>query len=124
MRETWAWPGEEMLLYRANPDDVKIMEQWKVSENYPNVKWCPSIHMPRWACRTVLELTEVRVERLQEISETDAIKEGCAPCGHTSFHVDEHTCSYKTLWETINGADSWAINPWVWVLTFKRQESQ
>lgn len=87
------------------------------------IGWTPAIHMPRWACRTVLELTEVRVERLQECSETDAIKEGCAPCGHTSFHVDEHTCSYKTLWESINGAGSWALNPWVWVLTFRRVQS-
>lgn len=119
VREAFAWPGEEVLIYRGNPGDMDVVRHWMARENGPKVKWTPAIHMPRWACRTVLELTEVRVERLQECSEADAIKEGCAPCGHTSFHVDEHTCSYKTLWESINGADSWALNPWVWVLTFR-----
>lgn len=90
----------------------------------------PSIHMPRWACRTVLEITEVRVERLQEISDKDARAEGCPT------HVVEHTFrkvyrdekeraihrieSFQRLWESINGHGSWALNPWVWVLELRR----
>lgn len=108
------------MLYRANHVDAALVEKWKSDPNYPQVKWVPSIHMPKKFCRLWLELTEVRVERLQECSEADAIAEGVKPCGHSSFHVDEHTCSYKKLWESINGDGSWAKNPWVWVLTFKR----
>lgn len=89
----------------------------------------PSIHMPRWACRTVLEITELRVERLQQINLEDCQSEGvrcesytgppyCTWCsGH---EAPCHRDAYKTLWESINGVGSWALNPWVWVLTFRR----
>jgi len=77
----------------------------------------PSIHMPRWASRITLEITGVRVERLQDISETDALAEG----------IDQDTCvpvaMYRDLWEQINGFSSWDKNPWVWVVEFKRVES-
>lgn len=82
---------------------------------WDNIKFKPSIHMPRWACRTVLELTEVWVERLQAISPDDARAEGC----------DDDMCAkgaFTELWESINGAGSWDLNPWVWVLTFKKVE--
>lgn len=77
-----------------------------------------SIHMPRWASRIQLEITDIRVERLQEISREDAIAEGCAnhvglPSGH--FAEEE----FSVLWRCINGAESWAANPWVWVIEFK-----
>lgn len=75
------------------------------------VKWKPSIFMPRWASRIDLEITAVRVERLQSISEEDAENEGCK----RPFCSD-----YKTLWESINGWGSWAQNPYVWVITFRR----
>lgn len=92
-------------------------------------RWFPSIHMPRWACRTVLEITDVRVERLQEINLEDCQSEGvrcesytgppyCTWCsGH---EAPCHRDAYKTLWESINGVGSWALNPWVWVLCFKK----
>lgn len=76
--------------------------------------WKPSIHMPRWASRITLEITSVRVERLQDISEADARAEGA------SQHPDGPWHAYRSLWTLINGADSWEANPWVWVIEFKR----
>lgn len=74
--------------------------------------WRPSIHMPRWACRILLEITDVRVERLQDISEADAIAEG----GTKHFNIDW----FGPLWASIYGVESWNTNPWVWVIEFKR----
>ena len=98
-------------------------------------EWCrdhrwkstPSIHMPRWASRITLEITDVRVERLNSISEVDAKDEG------VESHDDDgvayygplntgHACpihEYKRIWNSINGPDSWDSNPWVWVVKFK-----
>lgn len=88
----------------------------------------PSIYMPRWASRTVVELTEVRVERLQEITEADALAEGCGttlPLGPTyeGWADTVHRELFKQLWESINGNGSWALNPYVWVLRFKKVTS-
>lgn len=83
----------------------------------------PAIFMPRAASRITLEITGVRVERLQDISEADAIAEGC---GMSCSLMDESYApiytyreGYKQLWETINGPNSWAENPWVWVVEFR-----
>jgi len=73
--------------------------------------WRPSIHMPRWASRITLEITGVRVERLQDISEADAIAEG----GTKHFNIDW----FGPLWASIYGVDSWDANPWVWVIEFR-----
>lgn len=79
------------------------------------LKWRPSIHMPRWACRITLEITELRIERLQGISEADALAEGV---------TDDPPCTaadmYSVLWEQINGEGSWGLNPWVWAVSFTR----
>lgn len=83
----------------------------------------PSIHMPRWACRIDLQITAVRVERLQDISEADAIAEGCSPAHPDDEDARHHYTprwAYEVLWEQINGAGSWAANPWVWVVEFRR----
>lgn len=99
-------------------------------------KYKPSIHMPRRASRITLEIEDVRVERLQDISEVDARAEGItvmplqdasdpsawwesAP-GKNQGRSPE--AAYKALWESINGPDSWAANQWVWAITFKRLE--
>ncbi len=89
----------------------------------PN-QWTPSIYMPRWASRLSLEIVSVRVERLNDISEADALAEGCdtdrLPDGAGEggeWHCP--TAWYADLWESINGAGSWAQNPWVWVVEFK-----
>jgi hypothetical protein len=84
------------------------------------LKWKPSIHMPRAASRILLEIVSVRVERLQDISEADAIAEGCTrPVCGPDWKLTKRW-AYRTLWESINGAGSWAANPWVWVVEFKR----
>lgn len=92
----------------------------------------PSIHMPRWASRITLEITGVRVERLQDISEEDAKAEGCKAIEGCKWHtfeeadagipMHEHTArdAFGALWESINGEESWAANPWVWVIEFRR----
>lgn len=97
----------------------------------------PGMFMPRWASRISLQITEVRVERLQDISETDARAEGCEalrwphkadkdrdlidwPLGEVA---NPHRNGYALLWEQINGAGSWDANPWVWAVGFNRIES-
>lgn len=77
-------------------------------------KWTPSIHMPRWASRITLEVTGVRVERLQDISAEDAAAEGIT--GRAKMH------DFGVLWSSIYGDDSWQANPWVWVIEFNRVE--
>lgn len=95
--------------------------------------WSPSIHMPRWASRITLEITAVRVERLNDISEEDAEAEGidmealydsqdCYDCiaDHNMTGRPTVTGAFKYLWESIYGVDSWNANPWVWVIEFRR----
>lgn len=88
-----------------------------------------SIHMPRWASRLTLRITDVRVERLQKISEADAIAEGISPewepgCSGRlmeaigGFSFRPAASAYADLWESINGPGSWDANPWVWVISF------
>jgi hypothetical protein len=80
----------------------------------------PSIHMPRWASRITLEVTAVKVERLQDISETDATAEGCRhhhdPAGDGQNVIEQ----FSYLWQSIHGPGSWEANPWVVALTFRR----
>lgn len=88
-----------------------------------------SIHMPRWASRITLEITGIRVERLQEISEEDAKAEGVIikPDAEIAARVAGDTparMEYWALWESINGAGSWDANPYVWAISFKRVESE
>lgn len=90
----------------------------------------PSIHMPRWASRILLEVTSVRVERLQDISEADARAEGitdggCTNCGNPepcgcADPAPDARDAFCNLWQSINGDQSWIANPWVWVVEFKR----
>lgn len=89
-------------------------------------RWTPSIHMPRWASRILLEIVSVRVEQLHECSEVDARAEGVTISddhkrGYCAGESLPPTIrAYRDLWESINGAGSWAANPWVWVIEFKR----
>lgn len=91
------------------------------------VRWTPSIHMPRWASRIQLEVTGIRVERLQDISEADAVAEGIclnpSAVGVTTTGDKPKPVAvamYRTLWEQINGPGSWDANPWVWCVEFRR----
>lgn len=83
----------------------------------------PAIFMPRWASRITLEITDVRVELLQDISESDAIAEGCGvlkPFSGHSQNSDVAKENYRMLWENIHGAGSWEANPPVWVIGFSQ----
>jgi len=100
------------------------------------LRWKPSIHMPRWASRLTLTVTDVRVQRLQEISEADAEAEGCPECSqcHGVGWInsgpdggrqctakgcgDPYVEQYARLWDHINGAGSWEADPWIVALTF------
>lgn len=135
VRETWGWALEasmppsanykEFLRYRADGDEPDTVD-----------KWVPSIHMPRWASRIMLEVTDIRVERVQEISEEDAEAEGIKIANeYTPFascwdYIDKTarspslfnpSDSFATLWESVYG--TWDANPWVWVATFKKVEA-
>jgi len=87
-------------IYRATHDDGES-------------KWKPSIHMPRSACRIILEIANVRVERLQDISEGDALAEGIPELVKCKSPADE----FRMIWEDTGG--EWNSNPWVWVIEFK-----
>ncbi|MEF3027238.1 hypothetical protein V4B64_20370 [Klebsiella pneumoniae] len=165
VRETWATLGNEdgcyvdwednlckgdersaARIYRASceqrPGDYGL---WSIPDDAywkPHTKehkfggaWRPSIHMPRWASRILLEITDVRVERLNAISEEDAEAEGidmealydsqdCYDCiaNHNMTGRPTVTGAFKYLWESIYGEEGWKSNPWVWVIEFKRVE--
>jgi hypothetical protein len=134
VREAWAWSGDGAIpafdrvrkggvWFRADPERTS-----------PGIRWRPSIHMPRWASRITLEVTGVRVERLQDISEADAQAEGVTPkwepgCSGRlmealgGFSFRPAASAYADLWEQINGPGSWDANPWVWVVEFRRVEA-
>jgi len=120
--KTWdaAVASAGSVIYRADPGAELLAD---------GRKWSPSIHMPRWASRLTLEITGVRVERLNDISESDALAEGVTAVssgGVTLFTTTGVNCfqtakdAYAALWESINGPGSWDANPWVWVVEFKR----
>ena len=117
VRETYGDAGCR-LTYRADLDDgAHCMVK----------KWIPSIHMPRSASRILLKITAVRIERLQDISDEQALAGGVGVTKHavgvklTSPH-DESVprAMFRELWQSINGTESWTANPWVWVVEFKR----
>lgn len=143
--DEYGWYGSRRTLFAADgnppnePNDhyPNGLGGGKFSAAKPNHLWRkrPSIHMPRWASRILLEITDVRVERLNSISETDAEAEGidmealfdsqdCYDCiaGHNMSGRPTATGAFKYLWESIYGSDSWQTNPWVWVIEFKRIE--
>ena len=112
-------PQECVVEYKALSDGDDRPGGWPKGEG--SNKWKPSIHMPRWACRTVVELTEIRVERLQDITEEDAKAEGCAPSAPLKLADGKpFRTAFRLLWESINGKGSWDLNPFVWVLTFTK----
>lgn len=107
-------PGRAPI-YRATEHD---------GASYPKPltwRWTPAIHMPRSASRIDLEITEVRVERLQDISEDDLAAEGIQELIDAGVdHDGTPRDTFRVLWEGLNGAGSWAANPWLWVVEFRR----
>lgn len=149
VRETWQGPlvdEDHLDNYRADVDKFQTSEFCKyAADGGPRPEFCdlagnihfgwrPSIHMPRWASRILLEITGVRVERLQDISEEDAVAEGVvtgrygnegnwlngfyAP-GSNQPHQTAKS-AYSELWCSIYGVDAWYENPWVWCITFQQ----
>jgi hypothetical protein len=120
VREKWA--------YMINSYDNKPMGYYHSTDEYSG-KWKPSIYMPKEACRIFLKITEIRVERLQDISEQCAVKEGISN-NETKYYdylrkefiTESAYHSFFTLWESINGEGSWDANPWVWVIKFEQIE--
>lgn len=130
VREAWRAPAE---FDRVKPSDLRapgdgllgtpIIYEASRHESVQFGKLRPGMFMPRWASRITLEVTAVRVERLQDISEADAIAEG-TPGGHGAIAGYSYNATpgehYRALWESINGPGSWDANPWVWVVKFRR----
>lgn len=114
--------------YAVNDEDGSqacvYREGWERSK--PGTGWRPSIHMPRWASRITLTVTEVRVQRLQEISEADAMAEGASPVmtnegvSPTGMPFSEWSWrdGFHTLWNSLHGPDAWDANPWVVAVSF------
>ncbi|TBL37700.1 hypothetical protein EYZ01_15715 [Hafnia alvei] len=109
--------------YKADRDWIKDMR-----ENGAfgcDEKWTPSMHMKRCASRILLEITNVRVERLNDISEKDAKAEGVSPSAHTITPPEAvYRVGFGELWRSIYGDENWEKNPWVWVIEFKRVQEQ
>ncbi|MDP8801364.1 hypothetical protein QZQ15_25550 [Serratia marcescens] len=136
VRETFQGPlipEDELSEYLgANPDkfqspayceyaaDGGAKPEYVDSDENTRYGWRPSIHMPRWASRMTLEITAVRVERLNDISEEDAkaegVKAGVSP-GHEHMM---HQVAFRELWQSIYSEESWGANRWVWVIEFRR----
>ncbi|WP_338804461.1 morphogenetic protein [Xenorhabdus griffiniae] len=125
VRETWS---------RTNPNGNNGVYFYRADERFPECigghsyvgdeLWKPSIHMPRFASRITLEIMDVRIEKLQDISEEDAIAEGCW-YGKGDNTIDWAVLPenhFPTLWASIYGEENWKANPWVWVVEFRRIE--
>ena len=142
-RETFAMFAANHIIngqrfaYKASmtPDSEEIRQEY-IRCGFP-YQWHPSIHMPRTAARIILEITDVKVERLQSISGTDAVREGierikyngegikyngykCYTDPSSPFPMVDPVASFGSLWQSIYGPDSWQSNPWVWAISFKR----
>ncbi|MDF1516258.1 MAG: hypothetical protein P1S60_20780 [Anaerolineae bacterium] len=116
VRETWAEAfnlthdiDQETPMYRADYIAGKV-----INIHGSEVRWKPSIYMPRWASRVTLEITGIRVENLQDISDADSRAEGCATSATAA------RSQFRDLWDSINGPNSWSDNPCVWVVEFRK----
>ncbi len=121
------------LLFAADEKPVEF--QQKNSKPFRATSWTPSIHMPRWASRISLEVLKIRVERVQDISEADAVAEGAMAVDSETMQTAARAAAaegqitsvgprdyFRWLWESINAARGfgWKKNPWVWVIDFRR----
>ena len=136
VRETWAQPANldpGPTVYRATYPDCLKGQGWENLPPADSIRWKPSIHMFRRNSRIPLEITEVRVERLQEIDDNQAQAEGigdhefgcnrpCEPDGYPSCSCGNlsYVDSFQRLWSSVGG--DWGANPWVWVVEFKQMK--
>ena len=125
VRETWCeidnteFGGDKYVDYKATPEDGcdEAPGGWHAVEPKDRLlRWCSPRYMPRWASRITLEITDVRVQRVQEISEADIIAEGCP----SEYLLGKNW--FMSFWNSINAKRGypWESNQWVWALTFKR----
>lgn len=133
VRETWAHDAPSLEECRSRfedffPSSLPYGPYFRADSVHEGtgLRWRPSIHMPRWACRIVLEITDVRVERVQEISKDDAVAEGCdeskSEQAKTCGYFLKPTPKFITVWNSCYSARGlgWNENPLVWVIDFKR----
>ena len=130
VRETWQAQSTTGEWWHEVPKRERELHNWSIidratNEDFNPPKWIPSIFMPRWASRILLEVTAVRVERLQDISEDDAVAEGVAATPFTPHGWDKedvHRDGFRVLWDSINRKRGygWDVNPFVWVVEFKQ----
>ncbi|EMN3557945.1 hypothetical protein [Escherichia coli] len=129
VRETYRVHGKATdvatLVYRASVRNSWTEQTHRVPVEVCNKpvseKWTPSIHMPRWASRILLEITDVRVERLRDMSEADAKAEGASPAMYKITPPEAvYRVGFGDIWRGIYGQENWLSNPWVWVIEFKR----
>lgn len=118
-RRAIARGAQPTAIHRANPDDPNLPTKDDIEAGF---RWQPNIFMPRWACRLLLTITDVRVERIQSISEADARAEGIS-----DEQIHEHgsaRAAFAALWDSIHGDTDheWGKNPYVWVVEFSRKE--
>lgn len=131
VKETWS-PLSDIELCRREGEPVEIayraddgwFENDDARELLNDGKWKPSLFMPRWASRILLEITDIRVERVQNISESDSRAEGLLPCGSFALGADLAKTArqrYSELWNSINmkRGFGWDMNSWVWIVGFK-----
>lgn len=125
VRETWGFDSQvradfKPALGRYDLSGMDLRERivFRADESGREVpRWRPAIHMPRWASRITLEVTEVRSQRLQDISEEDAKAEGITG----PYHYSSARAAFECVWDTINGKRaSWESNPFVWAISFRR----
>lgn len=106
--------------YRATDPDPHIVPYDSPIENDDRTRWKPSIFMPRWASRITLEITDIRVQRIQEITSRDALSEGVNPFDKSDF--PDPVGAFMELWNSINGTRqgrSFSENPYAWALSFR-----
>ncbi|RKH14333.1 hypothetical protein D7V97_03365 [Corallococcus sp. CA053C] len=140
--ERVVWQADRAAAWRSNLND-----RFYLASDYAPTRWRPSIHMPRWASRLTLDVASVRVERLHDITEEDAKAEGLACItkdgGRTwKYGIPDRDglpgtddtgwpwvdwdvsprVAFERLWSSINGAESWDANPWVWRIEFRQVE--
>lgn len=123
VREAWSLPPSALSIYYRAGNGARLLSSHDASDNMESVNawvnklsrvtgpsvWAPSIHMPRWASRTVLDVLDVRVERLQSMSDEDARAEGF-----------ESRAAFIETWDAIYPTMDMRHNPWVWVIEFRR----
>jgi len=127
VRETWAHSVDNPVMGSAGEIAYRATDAGR--DSCPGFRWKPSIFMPRSISRIILEVTDVQVERLQNISDANCRNEGCChrgwnvtdwkhPLSETGWSIERS--NFASLWESINGPNSWAANPWVWVIEFSK----